>query len=185
MKNNKQKTIWILVGVVSLTFVLVGVYGYSFYKVKETSENASLVSDELNEYLSKEGTINILKTSVRDTEEERKKINTYFVARDDIPDFARKIEALGEMSGTDLDITGLRKQGDVLLFDLSSDGGFQNTMQLISLIESLPFKVEIMKAYIDVVETEISEEEGGGTRRSWNGNFSIELTGFIAKQLSR
>jgi len=185
MKKNKQKTIWILIGVITLTSVLVGAYAYSFYEVKAKSENASLVSDELNEYLSKEGTINILKTSVRDTEEERKKIDTYFVPRDDIPDFARKIEALGGMSGTDLAITGLRIQGDVLFFDLSSDGGFQNTLQLISLIESLPFKVEVVRAYIDVVETEISEEEGGGIRRSWNGNFSIELIGFIAKQPSR
>jgi len=182
MNKNKQKTIWIFVGAMSLSLALIGVYVYSFYELKAKSEDASIVSGELYEYLSKEGTINILKTSVKNTKEDRKKIDTYFVARDDIPDFARKIEALGEMSGTDLEITGLRKQGDVLFFDLSSDGGFQNTLQLISLIESLPFKVEIMKAYIDVVETEIPEEDGGGTKRSWNGNFSIELTGFIAKQ---
>ncbi len=181
MKNNKQKTIWILVGVIILNLLLSGVYAYSFYTVKIKNEEASLVSKELEEYLSKEGTINLLKTSVKNTEEERKKVDAYFVTRDDIPDFTKKIERLGGMSGTDLVITGLRTQNNVLSVDLSSEGSFRNTMQLISLIENLPFKVEVVKAYIDVVEIDIPEEEGGGLKIIWKGNFSIELTGFVAK----
>ncbi len=181
MKKNKPKTVLIFIGVFCLTALFLGAYVYSFYAVKEKSENASLVFDELNEYLSKGGTINTLKMSIKNTKEDRKKVDAYFVKRDDIPDFTRKIESLGGMSGTDLTITALRSQGDVLSFDLSSEGSFKNTLQLISLIESLPFKVDITKAYIDVVEVEIPKEDGGGIKSTWKGNYSIDLIGFISK----
>ena len=181
MGKNRQKTTLILAGVIILNILLFGVYGYAFYTMKIKNEEASLVSEELNEYLSKEGTINLLKISVKDTAEERGKIGAYFVSRDDIPDFARQIESLGNMSGTDLTITGLRTDDGVLFFDISSDGTFRNVMQLVSLVESLPFKIDVTKAYMDVAEIDIPEEEGGGTRISWSGNFSIKLTGFVGK----
>jgi hypothetical protein len=181
MKNNNKKTVWILTGVIILNLVLVGMYAYAFDMLKNKSGKASIVSGELNEYLSKEGTINLLKTSVKNTKDEREKVDTYFVSRDDIPKFTKEIESLGGMSGTELVITGLSTQGNILSFDLSSEGGFRNTLQLVSLIESLPFKVEVTKAYIDVVEIKIPKEEGGGTKTTWKGNFSVELTGFVSK----
>jgi len=141
--NNSKKTMSILLGVIILNLLLAGAYAYSFYTVKVKNEAASLVSEELEEYLSKEGTINLLKASVKRTEEDREKIDSYFVARDDIPDFARKIEALSDLSGTNLIITGLSTQDNILSFDITSTGSFRDTMQLISLIENLPFKVEI------------------------------------------
>lgn len=181
MKKNRQNTIWILVGVIGLALLFSGAYAYFFYEVKVKSEEASLVSDELNEYLSKGGTINILKTSIKNTSKERKKIEGFFVKRDDLPRFTKEIESLGDLSGTKLVITGLFSQGNILFLNLSSEGSFQNTLQLVSLIESLPFKVEITKAYIDMVEKPVQEKNSGGEQFKWRGNFSVEITGFVAK----
>lgn len=181
MKKSKKKTTGVLVGVIILNLLLVGAYVYAFYSVKVKNEEASLVSEELEEYLSKEGDINVLRKIVKDKKDDREKLETYFVARDDIPEFARKIESLGGMSGVKLAIVGLSTQEDVLSFDLSSQGSFKDTLHLISLIESLPFKVDITKAYLDMGEAEIPEEDGGGSRIVWEGNFNVELVGFVAK----
>ena len=185
MKKNKQKTGLIFTGVVFLVLLLLGAYGYSFLEMKKTSENAALVSAELNQYLSKKGTINILKTAVKSTKEERKKIDTYFVEWDDMPDFAKEIESLGKISGTELVITGLGVKDNTLLLKISSNGSFKNTLQLVALIENLPFKLEITEAYIDLVKKNISDNEGGGTLLSWKGNFSIEIFGFIPKKVEK
>lgn len=181
MNKNKQKTITVLVLIVLLNILLLGVYFYAFSKVKIKNEEASVVSEELNDYLSKEGTVNLLKALVKKTSEDRIKLDSYFVSRDNIPEFTKEIEALGKMSGTDVTIKGLQANGNVLMIEISSEGNFRNTLQLVSLIESLPFKVEVTKAYLDVTEVEIPEEEGGGVRVVWNGNFNIDLTGFIVK----
>ena len=181
MKNSKQKTIIIFVGVILLNLLISSVYVYSFYAVKTKNEEASLISLELKEYLSKEGAINLLKKSVKNTESERKNIDASFVARDDVPVFAKKIESLGGMSGTKLSITKLQAQGNVLSIGLSSEGSFRNTLHLISLIETLPFKVEITKAYINTIERLSTEEVSESGRGVWNGKFNIKLTGFVAK----
>jgi len=181
MNKNKQNTVTILILVILLNSLLVGLYLYSFNKVKTKNEEASVVSAELQDYLSKEGKANLLKSLVIKTTEDRKKVDSYFVFRDDIPKFAKEIEALGKMSGTEVEIKGLRSADNVLILEISSTGDFVNTIQLISLIESLPYKVEITKAYIDNKEVKIPEEEGGGTTVAWKGNFNINITGFVAK----
>jgi len=179
MKKSKQKTKIILVAAVVLDLLLVGVYAYAFNTVKVKNENASLVSEELDEYLSKEGTINILKKTVKDTEEERGKLNSYFVERDDLPDFAKKIESLRELAEVSLEITGLGENQDVLSLDITSSGSFSRILNLISFIETLPFKVEITKAYINTIDILDENDEVIGTE--WDGNISINLTGFIGK----
>lgn len=173
-KDNNQKTIGILAAAIILNMALAGAYVYAFNAVKVKNEQASLVSAELNEYLSKEGTINLLKKTVKDTDGDRKKMEGYFVGRDDIPKFTKDIEALGEMSGAELTITDLRTQENVLSFDISSRGSFPDIMHLISLFEFLPFKVEVTKAYINRVEKDKGAWE-------WEGKFTIELTGYIGK----
>lgn len=179
MKKNKHKTKIILILAIIFNLLLVGGYVYSFYLMKTKNEEASVVSDELNQYLSNEGTINKLKKAVRDSKDDRERLSLYFVSRDDIPDFAKKIESLGEVSGVELTILGFSTQGDVLSFDVSSQGSFIDTMHLISLLENLAFKIEITKAYINLVEIQVEGEDF--TRTAWGGNFSVELTGFTGK----
>jgi hypothetical protein len=177
--KNKLKTKNILAVVIVLNFILVGAYTYAFYMVKEKNKSASKVSGELEQYLSKEGVINLVKKSVKDTTNEREKLNSYFVSRDDIVKFTKKIESLGEIAGVNLTIMGLRTQGNILFFDISSWGSFRNLLHLVSLLENLPFKVDVKKAYIDKAEAPPGKEDVGVS--GWEGNFTVKLVGFTGK----
>lgn len=171
IKNNKKTKI-ILIVVLVLNLVLIGLYAYSFFRVKIKNEKIVVASQDLEKQLDKEGEIGNIEKIIKDTKKERKKLNAYFVTRDDIVGFTQKIESLGRISNTQLTITDLKTQDDTLSFRLSSKGKFADIVYLISLIENLPFKLSINKAYIN----KISGDSSDGSR--WNGNLNVVLHGF-------
>jgi len=172
MKYNKKTKI-IFAVVLALNFILAGLYVYAFYEAKEKNKKVAIASRELEKQLNKEGDIGLVAKTVKETEIQRSKIDTYFIMRDDIVDFTQKVESLGGTSNTELAITGLNTQGNTLSFELESKGSFVDIVHLISLIENLPFKLDINKSYINKVSGD------GGNQ--WNGNFNVTLSGFSDK----
>lgn len=172
--NKKVKAIFILSAVITIFLMVVYILAFGF--VQEKSKKVASVTAELEGYLSRGGTIDVLKNDVKETKEERAKLKSYFVDRDDLPEFAKKIESIGDMSGASIEIKRFTKKGNIFSFDITSKGTFSNTVHLIKLMESLPFKVEFKKAYVNTTQP----LPGKGYRSfDWSGNFSIELIGFI------
>jgi len=169
MKYNKNtKTIFVVI--LALNFILAGVYISLFYAVRAKNEKVAVASQELEKELNRDGDISIVAKTVKDTKKQREKLDAYFIMRDDIVGFTQKIESLGDVSNTQLAITGLNTQDDTLSFGLTSKGSFVDVVHLIYLIENLPFKLDINKSYINKIS--------GADDNQWNGNFNITLSGF-------
>lgn len=160
-----------LVAAALLNVALVGAYVLAFYAVVGVSEKASAAQGELGQYLDKGGSMNTLKRAIKNTTEEREKLETYFVDSDSLVDFIEKVESLGGISGTSLVPSGLREQGgDILLLNIRVEGGFRDTIYLMELIQYLPFEIAIRNASLG---------KGTGSTGSWGSSFTLELTGFV------
>jgi len=178
-KNKKKNTLLLLVVAMMATLTLWGVYGYALMTIKAKAEDAARLSDELEQYISNEGKVNQIKRSVINTEEERRKLNRYFVDFDAVPKFAKTIEGLKDAAGLALvTINNISDpKNDILLVSFYAEGSFGGLMRLVELVESLPFNIEITRVYLNKVED--VGEDSGKEEGVWHGVFDIEVVGFL------
>ncbi len=176
MKKNNQKIKIILVSVIVLNLILIGFYFFVFSAIKKKSEGTSSAYISLNEYLSKEGKINILKSAIKKTTTDRVNLEKYFINIDDIPVFTKKIESLSSVAGVDsIVINSLSKKDNVLLLNFEAKGKFENIIYLEQLVENLPFRVNVNKLYVSKIANVVK----GQSITNWEGLYSVEIIGFF------
>lgn len=179
MKKNTQKINIVLVFAITLNLILVGLYVFAVNGIKKKSEETSATSAKLKDYLSKEGKLDKIKTAIKDTSDDRAKLESYFVNIDDIPIFTKKIESLSKASGVDsIIINSLSQKGDILMLNFTTKGKFENILYLVQLLKNIPFKIDIKKSYITKIKNNTSVVD----KNRWQGLFSIEIIGFLNNQ---
>jgi len=93
----------ILFGLVFLAVLFA--YGYFFLAVKAENQNISRLSNDIALEEKKQTETELIKTNLSHTEDERTKLNSYFVTSDHVVDFLNYLETLGTNSQTAVEIT--------------------------------------------------------------------------------
>lgn len=145
-----------------------GAYAGAFFLTRQTIIESANRSAELSA-LREQGDDNIfLKQLTRQFEGGEGVLDAHIVYADDVVRFIDRVESLAQVAGVSVKLSGLRENGaNGLSFDVRTVGTFSGTLHLMSLIEGLPYVVEIKKA---------SLVKNGA---SWAGDFNVDLTGFI------
>jgi len=189
ISNGMNKTKQLLIIMLVINAALIGAYGFLFYSIKTKSEEASTLSHDLNAQRANEEDLALLRHAVNDMEDDRVKLESYFVKSSTINTFFESIESLGEESGTDMRLSGLVERGNVLGIDVSARGKFEDIYYLVKLIEYLPYRIEFKKAYFNslgMVETPpLPEGKSGSAAKNkvrnveWEASFTLEISGYI------
>lgn len=146
MKTSK-KTLFLLAVAAIFTLAISGLYVFLFITVKNKTEATATLSERIDELSGKESrlasSISLLKRESANTE----KISSLFFKGNEVVNFAKNIELLGEQSGTTLSIESL-EQGSAMnntpILDLriKAIGKFSDIERLLMLLENFPGKFE-------------------------------------------
>ncbi|MAZ67215.1 hypothetical protein CL652_00385 [bacterium] len=171
--KNTLFIVLVTVGVVSMVISTMA-YTWVFAKVRNTIAQVSLTAEETQLLATKNAQTQTLRRIVRDTQQEREELDTYFVTGNGIVRFLEDIEALAKNSGAKVSVetvgegSAIDKDGLVrpLMVDLKLDGTLQEIFYALSLIETFPKAIVVRTVRITQHPTE----------RAWQGVVSINVT---------
>jgi len=178
------KTKKIIIALLVLNLVVFGACFYLFANIKKTDK---IVSDRLIQIesgIKKEESLRSIKNLMNDTKEERERIADFFVQPNGAVDFIEMIDSLGGIAGVKLEVESvgveaLKSETDAdsesFRLSLKTKGSWDNTIHLLSLLESLPYQISFESARFQKISGESSPDNGKKIAVSsyWNGNFSF------------
>lgn len=175
--NPFKKTKRNIVFMTIIVITAIVAYVVFFIGIKNKNENISLIVNKIDSFIEKETKLKSVKKIIEDTESTRRELDTYFVTDNGIVDFIENIEALAEeveinAEVLSVDINDNNKISETLLLSLEVEGLWSSLFYFISLIEELPFKIDVSKVDIEAVYTNTNKSKTSG---SWKGtlNFSV------------
>ena len=173
VEKKTQQIFFTIVGLNIIAAILCA--GLFFMIAKKESSTLSIISEIQKEYIKVEkikSTENIFK----DTYNERKQLDTYFVTQDTVVDFIESIEWLGAYAGIEIVLDGVDvTTGDnaKLAIKVSTKGDWEDTIYFLALSEYFPANVNIDSAKI----TKIGDIKDNN--KQWSGEFFITVLSFI------
>ncbi|MFQ5661916.1 MAG: type 4a pilus biogenesis protein PilO [Candidatus Paceibacteria bacterium] len=178
-----SKTKQILLTVIVLVIVAFIAYVIFFLNIKEKNNSISLLTNEVDSVLQKEIKLRSVKQIIKDTKDDRVKLDSYFVADDEIINFIEMIETLGVNSGAEVEVINVsvdtenekvvnkNKISELLNINFKTEGSFVEMFHFLSMLEKLPFKIEISQVNFNKVSNEIIGADK--SLEPWKGYFNI------------
>ncbi len=173
----------ILIIIFVLNIMALSVYIFSFINIKNNNENHYTLKRELNSQIEEEKELKIVDSNLDGTEEERKKINSFFVGDDksSVVKFMEDIEDLGDFVNVSLKTKSIslkeierEKNSTSVLTDmklnLNTEGEWSDTVYFIELLRLMPYKISFSNIYLEK-KNEDSDGKGG----FWSGSFNINV----------
>lgn len=155
MKIISTKTILVLVLI--LTAILVAANYFLFISIKNINTNTSAVLSETDVYKKEQDRL-AGKSGVNEILALVQKVNSYYVGKDDVVHFIENIENEARAKGlvllirsvstenygglTDEESVGATKE--VMRLKLEARGSWRDTMEFVSFLEHLPYKVDFV-----------------------------------------
>ncbi len=155
--------------VLTFTLLLAGVYAYGLFELERKAVNVDATYNDVLVQLKKQDDLQVARNVFRETSSIRSNIDSRIIAYEEIPEFLASIEKLASSSNVSRNITqvttsekeelsALDKQS--LDVSFSATGSWDNVFHFISLIETLPYKINLRTADL-ARHTEIKTTESG------------------------
>lgn len=157
-----------------INIILLSVYGYLFYVVENKNAETAVLYTISHQQASDQEKIQGFGRTLKETEKERNNLSEYFAAKTSAVTFIEQIEKIGKSAGVDLSVNSVSdevKGGATTQLTFSAEGSFSALYRLIALVESMPYKVAMKKADIQIGDSK-------DTIEIWKGNFSVVLESF-------
>ncbi len=147
-----SKTTQLLIGLSLLALVAVAGYAYASSYVSSLNEKTTLLRNDIQYSELKRRQLDVLRRAVADTGDEKEKIASYFIASGGAVSFVSSLESMASRGGLAYSTNSIETrsqpeldaQGKELLHIVfSASGSWSSVMKLISLIETLPYSVNI------------------------------------------
>jgi hypothetical protein len=154
----KNKTFTILISTATVSLLLCGVLIYGVNYVKTLNEQIIDVKSEANQVKSKYDRLIAFHNSAQSDVDDKKKLLNYFIPANGAVDFITSFEQTAQSIGlkfntVSLDseqVTDLASQNKELLHIVfETNGSWNSTMQFLSLVESMPYAVQIVGANLE------------------------------------
>lgn len=165
--------------VIAIAMVVAGIiaYGVIVLNIRKNISEADGLGINIAAESQKEANIESTRNILRGTTAEREKIESYFVRSDNIVDFLEKIELLGKKSGVSLSFDSVDippEEKNVLRVRIGTEGNWEDTFYFLSLVENLPFKIELEKSSIVKMTRIVSNIKTS----YWRGDLTVKLLSF-------
>lgn len=164
----------------ALVFLLAagGIYAWLYIEIQSENRHVAEVSANIEAQSEEASRQDSLVRLVENTKDKRDLLATYFVGQDGVADFLKELENLGDVAKTDNEIVsvavgalGGEVQNDhfeKLTVALTIQGSFARVMNMLSLVESLPYPVHLLQVHIEKVESKSKTQE-------WLASLSIAV----------
>lgn len=175
--NYRLKTLQFIVFSAIIALAALAVYMFILLDIRDKNRSVSLILNEADIEALQDLRLRSIQKIVKDTEEQRGQINIYFVGDDEIVKFIETVELLGVLADADVEINSVnieerrREEGEendeFLQLTFSATGEWNEVFYFFSLVELLPYNIEVKRASF----------ESGSKEKSgiWNGSFGITV----------
>ena len=176
--NFDQKLNLFLLASLALLLLSLGAYSYLLYGIEQFKDSTAKIGSELGTNLSRETTQSGVKAVLKATEEERAKLDTYFIEVKGTPRFLEALAKLGKDAGVSLSLDSIDVENtSVLRVNFHAQGTFKNLFHLASLLEASPYALEMGNLSLNKVN--ILAGKSGEAANLWSGNGTIRLISFV------
>jgi Tfp pilus assembly protein PilO len=185
-----SRTKKILIVCILLNVLVFGAYAFLYIDIKSKNVRVSELLTEAENDMQKDASLRAIKTSLNENKEFISQIDSYFVPKNGVPDFIDTLEKLGKESEIALSIgsvsveEGKNKNDfkDALHLHVDTIGSWQNIYYFLSVLESLPYRIQFDQVSVTLSAASESILFGVGpvsgarqksANESWKGTFDI------------
>jgi hypothetical protein len=175
LKTTKQIFALMMVLAIAVIFS----YVLFFNNIKEKNKTISLITNDVNIAVQRDIKLRSAKDLIKDTQESRSELDTYFVIDDKLVDFIEDVERISRYTGADVEVMSVNVDdnknaendiSELLKLNFEAKGEWKEVFQFLALIEKMPFKIDVSTASFRVIHSDDIEED---SPRIWKGFFSI------------
>lgn len=179
----------ILLACITLNVVAVGFYAFVLWSIQAKNEKVVEVLGQVNEDMKKDESLRAVKISLEENKDFISQIDSFFVPEDGVANFIASLESLGRASSVELSIASVEIQPNSAKNDfkeglnirIETSGSWFNTFYLLSVIENLPYKIDINQVSLtlsNATDKILFSGLGPRTKTSgeyWKGSFDITV----------
>lgn len=163
------------------TILLLGMYIFFSYKIKSVFSEAEQAAHERLSLEAKGRQLSKTEDLVISTENKRLELEEHFVTSDELVSFIEYVESLDTISGGELVIDDVdvnnEKAKPVLEVSLSASGTYKEVYKLLSLIESMPYEIDIPTFDLSVADVVSGTTTSGNPK--WNAEIDFVVISYL------
>lgn len=161
MKKNFSKTSGLLMAVSVILVLVLFTYVYLYLDILATKAKVEQASLELEKDRLKDAELEAIQKNIKLTISDSDTLKSLFVPADGVVDFIQNIENVAQKAGLQVTTKNIEpKETDALTatgkeninVTLETKGSWQNSIQFLSLIYNLPYKISILSVDLSLKE---------------------------------
>lgn len=169
--QSKKKHLVIIVSLCAILLGLGAAYLFFFEAIQEEADLFVRVRDEQTKEEMIVRSMRAEKIAVRDTSEDRARLDTYFMNEKTVAAFLGQVEALGAELGLEVRTVSLGAGEAALRVAIHAEGRFSSFARFVAAFEKMPFKLRIDHAALN---THAAGE--------WTGDFDASVESFSSNK---
>ena len=169
-----------LISLVGLNLLVMLSYAFLYVTVSRSSAAVSQARAAFFIAEKKEEELTNIKRNLAEKEEERSKVESYFVRKSGLTTFIERLEGLAKEAAVELTLNSVDLgegsaggQFGELTLSYQATGGFANLYNFLGATENLPLKLKVIK-------TDLNHAGDPKKLESlWKGSFTLKVLSFI------
>lgn len=154
---------------VGLAVLYAGSYMYLDAARKDVQEYKQILASKSD----RENSGRTVSDLLRRTEAERTTLKQHLLLDDNKVQVIEQIENVIALSNVDSATKDFVEKGDAVHFEIATTGSFADTMYFLRLLETLPYRVDVTRAYSEQIRSNKTDQSA-----KWRGNFELTLFGY-------
>lgn len=181
----RKKTILIFIFSIIATILAVCLFIFLLKVIKNKNEHTSVVFTTLEEKVIEKENALMFTKKITEIKSLQDSINSYFVDPNKVDTFVGYLEKIGGNVGGEVTVLSIEvppKTKNIISFELSIKGTFEEVMKTITLLENIPYQIDITQAYLnkDIIQgtqgdvKTVPQEKTSGTP-AWQADISFNI----------
>lgn len=182
MKKKHEKSGYFTTSLV-VGIVLVAAYVAGFWYVKAKVENATYELSKAEIEYEQKDLVHERSSVIRELEPDIQKIESYYVGADDVVGFINLLEQKAseqnvaiETKDVSIDAGESLVYGEIVGVSFTVKGDWNNVMQYINLVETLPYNIQTKSVNLTLEENdEVELKDGEEAVFHWEANITLQV----------
>jgi hypothetical protein len=176
--KNKKSTLILIVSII-ITLLIMGMFVYMLRVIRNKNYFTSAVMIVLKEGMEKKENILAFSERINEVKQIQEKISGYFIKEDRIDTFVDYLEKLGLGIGSEVIVKSIDvpdKEKNIVFFNISVSGEFNQVLKTIYLLENIPYQINITKSYLNKnIYMKLSDEGKDKEVTEWEATITFKV----------
>lgn len=161
--NRKKSTKKVILFIAVVNLVVATILGVLSFQVKSIIAETMETNQKIGSTMARLESLDVLERSVENTKDDQESLNRYLVKESETIDFMALVEELAYPSGAMVNIESANTkttedENTVFELSVSAVGSFREVYHVLTLLESMPYKIVIMNASMNALSEVLTQD---------------------------